>query len=134
MATSLPALPSIAQSSDPFYSTDSSNPESAFYTPPVGTYQSNTGAVVPNTTLSSTFPTAPTLVSPSTASSAATASSSPGIVATAKHAISSNLENIIFILLGLMLIAAGIFSFKSTQTIISTTGKYAAKAGEVAAA
>jgi len=46
----------------------------------------------------------------------------------------SNIENLIFVLLGLLLIAAGIFSFKTTQTVITTAGKYGAKAAEVAAA
>ena len=37
------------------------------------------------------------------------------------------------IVLGFIMIAAGVFSFKQTQTIIQTAGKYAAKASTVAA-
>jgi hypothetical protein len=44
-----------------------------------------------------------------------------------------SLEDIVFVLLGLLLIAAGVFAFKSSQTIIQTAGKYASKASEVAA-
>lgn len=43
------------------------------------------------------------------------------------------LEDIIFIVLGLMLVAAGIFSFKSTQTVVETAGKMSAKAAELTA-
>lgn len=45
-----------------------------------------------------------------------------------------NLENIIFIFLGILLIGGGIFAFRSTQTIISTGGRLAGRAAEVAAA
>lgn len=37
----------------------------------------------------------------------------------------------VFVILGLLLIAGGIFTFKETQTVISTVGKHAAKAAEL---
>ena len=47
--------------------------------------------------------------------------------------IENNIENLVFIILGFMLIAAGIFSFKQTQTIIREGGKAAAAAAGAAA-
>lgn len=54
-------------------------------------------------------------------------------LAKAKNTIVKNEENIIFIILGLILIAAGIFAFKTTQTVIQTASKISTKAAEVAA-
>lgn len=45
-----------------------------------------------------------------------------------------SLEDTVFIVLGLILIAAGVFAFKSSQTIIETAGRFGARASEVAAA
>lgn len=47
--------------------------------------------------------------------------------------ITGNIENGIFVVLGLLLIAAGIFAFKSTQTVVKLAGKAGATAAEVAA-
>lgn len=41
--------------------------------------------------------------------------------------IMSHLEDFVFILIGLILIAAGVFSFRGTQTVIKTAGKAAAE-------
>jgi hypothetical protein len=43
------------------------------------------------------------------------------------------LEDTIFILLGLLLIAAGIFSFKESQTVVQTLGRAGKKAAEMSA-
>jgi hypothetical protein len=43
------------------------------------------------------------------------------------------LEDIVFVVVGLILIGAAVFSFKGTQTVINTAAKTAAKASEVAA-
>lgn len=50
-------------------------------------------------------------------------SSSGGLL---KSILSIDLEDLIFIILGLLLLAAGIFSFRQTQTIIREGGKAAA--------
>jgi hypothetical protein len=47
--------------------------------------------------------------------------------------IENNLENLVFIILGLMLITAGVFSFKQTQTVIREGGGAAATAAAAAA-
>jgi len=43
------------------------------------------------------------------------------------------LEDIVFVIVGLILIGAAVFSFKGTQTVIDTVTKTASKAAEVAA-
>lgn len=50
-----------------------------------------------------------------------------------KSILDIDLEDLIFIVLGLLLIGAGIFSFKQTQTIIREGGKAAATAAAAAA-
>lgn len=47
--------------------------------------------------------------------------------------IQAHEEDFVFIIAGLILIAAAVFSFKGTQTVIETATKGAAKAAEVAA-
>lgn len=44
-----------------------------------------------------------------------------------------SLEDIIFVVIGLMLLAAGVFSFRGTQTVIKTAAKTAGHAAELAA-
>lgn len=44
---------------------------------------------------------------------------------------SSSLQNLVFIGLGLLLIAAGVFSFRQTQTILQSGSKIAAKGAEL---
>jgi hypothetical protein len=46
---------------------------------------------------------------------------------------SSLIENIVFAVLGILLIAAGIFSFKTSQTIVQVAGKAASKGAELGA-
>lgn len=96
-----------------------------------------------------------TATAPQAASSAAQPStSSPGLIKSAVNSIASlasleqwasnlvtrntspntgiTLEDIVFVIVGLILIGAGVFSFKGTQTVINTVTKTAAKAAEVA--
>lgn len=80
-------------------------------------------------------PAAPAAPAASAAPAApATGSGIGGIFSQLLSVITGNLENGVFVLLGLLLIAAGIFSFKSTQTVINVAGKAGVKAAEVAAA
>ena len=44
-----------------------------------------------------------------------------------------SLEDIIFILVGLILVAAAVFSFKGAQTVVQTVSRTASKAAEAAA-
>ena len=131
-----------------------SDPNSPFFVPPVGTYQNNTGAIVPRSTPSQIFSTPSTQsttnftpeqtsamnedastvagqgISPSTVQSMAT----NGVLSTlAKLTV----ENIVFIIVGIIMIAVGLLAFKQTQTVIDLGGKAvkaAGKIGEVAAA
>lgn len=49
-------------------------------------------------------------------------------------AVSSSITNYVIIILGLLLVAAGIFSFDKTREIVVNTAKAAGKAGVTAAA
>lgn len=52
----------------------------------------------------------------------------PGtVVSTITTWIKANLEDFVFILIGLILIGAAVFSFKGTQTVIKTASKTAAE-------
>lgn len=81
----------------------------------------------------------PTPATVATTPTASTASSGiTGLIAKVANATSSSifgisLEDIVFILVGLILIAAGVFSFKSTGSVINVVTKGAKKAAEVAA-
>ena len=44
-----------------------------------------------------------------------------------------DLEDTIFIVVGLILVAAAVFSFKGTQTVVQSVSRTASKAAEVAA-
>jgi hypothetical protein len=50
------------------------------------------------------------------------------------HRIGFSIEDSIFIILGLLLITAGIFSFRTSQTIITTAGRGVARVASTAAA
>jgi uncharacterized membrane protein len=135
------------QSTDPFYSQDASNPASYLYVPPVGTYQNDAGQIVskstPNTTLPATAPTS-LATEQSTLSKIGTAlSSSLNPLAGVGNLLMGNganstfhlpsLEDVVVIIVGFVLIAAGVFAFKSTQTIIQTGGRIARGAAGLAA-
>lgn len=124
--------------STPFALLPASDPNSPFFVPPVGTYQNNAGQIVPKNTPSSTFAT-PTIPAIPAIGSNTTPSSTPTINTASTPSIWSRLSNFsvedfVFIVLGLLLIAAGVFAFKTTQNIITTGAKYGSKVAEVAAA
>ena len=79
-------------------------------------------------------PVAPSVSStppvPATKSQAAnTASSLGGTISSIWGILTGNVENGVFVVLGLLLIAAGVFSFKTTQNVIETGSKIATVAG-----
>lgn len=80
-------------------------------------------------------PTLPNVIpTSSTPTTALTSTSSPaGILTSLWSTITGNIENGVFVILGLLLIAAGIFSFKTSQTIVQTVGNVAKKGAEGAA-
>ena len=125
-------------SSTPFALLPASNPASPFYVPPTGTYQNNAGAIVPMNTPSSTFktPTLPALPTIQAVGGAAVNAATNAVVQSSSSPslfsglTGFNMEDIVFIILGFLLIAAGIFAFKGTQQLIASGGKIA----EVAAA
>lgn len=80
-----------------------------------------------NTPASAAASTAP-------AATASAISQGTGVLTSIWNILTGNIENGIFVVLGLLLIAAGIFAFKSTQTLALNAGKLGAKAAEVAAA
>lgn len=151
--TTLPILPSLNTSIDaeasqyenPAYNfTDpqldsliASNPttQSAIlndaYTQPISTTQSDeSGLTIPNVA----SPSVPTTGSNPTASTTAGAiDTGTGVLTSIWSVITGNIENGVFVVLGLLLIAAGVFAFKSTQQAIGTAGRLGARAAEVAA-
>ena len=85
-----------------------------------------------NTVTGQTIPTA-----------AASSSSSGGVGQMAQKALGAitkailpwsgiDLEDTIFIVVGLILVAAAVFSFKGTQTVVQTVSRTASKAAEIA--
>jgi hypothetical protein len=128
--STLAPLPQIQPiSTAEFDNNDPTDPASAFFVPPSGTIQNNAGAIVPANT-----PTAAPVTTPIPAAVSSAASSGKNAILSIWGIITGNVENGIFVLLGLLLIAAGVFAFKSTQTIAVSAGKLGAKAAEVAAA
>ncbi len=120
-------------STTPFASIPASDPASPFYVPPVGTYQSNSGALVPMSTPSSTFksPSLPTLPTIQAVGGAAVNTATNAAVQAASglsflsRLSNFSVEDAVFIVLGLLLITAGVFAFKSTESLIQTGGKIA---------
>lgn len=140
-----------------FSSLPASNPASPFFVPPAGTYQNNAGQIVPNSTASSTFSTPSTsqASSPSTTSNyfqnvlsylvggtpnGLSTNDSVGVSTPSIQVVGSNktssttLQNIIFIVIGLILIVAGLFTFKTTQQVVDVAVKTSKRAAEIAAA
>ena len=139
----LPTLAPITATSDPGldaaiaatpYSLDSVLYDA--YTQPVQTTQSPlTDEYLSTPTIGQTAPNAASAAtaasSPAATSSAA---SSTGVLTSIWNVITGNIENGIFVILGLLLIAAGIFTFKTTETVVKVAGKAATKATEIGAA
>jgi hypothetical protein len=111
-----------------------------------GQYLGNVATIFDNTQTPSPVP-APTVPSTSTTAktSGSSTSTSPGsgsaLATLAKWAAGIvtgskglDLEDMVFIVLGLMLVGAAVFSFKETQTVVQNVTKGASKAAELAAA
>jgi hypothetical protein len=134
---SLPSLPGISQSTGTDYSgLDEAGVDGALNAP-LTSAETNQAmgynySAIPATP--SLTPAIPSTGTSTPVATAATASAKGSVFSTVLGLIESNVENVIFVLLGLMLIGAGIFSFKGTQSVVSTAAKYGSKAAEVAAA
>jgi len=134
----LPLLPVIA----PLPQIDSSTlPQSSIGSVALTPQQQADANLASNTYLGTTLPTSTTSNStPITQAASSSTNLSPTIFGAASNAAknffsfsSLNLEDGVFIILGLLLIAAGIFAFKTTQTIIQRGSDLAAKGSEIAA-
>lgn len=129
---------SLSNADASFYNNDPTDPNSAFYVPPSGTYQANSGAVVPTSTPSTlgTTPTASTTNTDTSTAIPTTSTSILGGVMSAMNPLSGfklpSLENVIFLIVGIILIAAGLFAFKQTQNVIETGGRIAKNAALLA--
>lgn len=145
-----------AELTDQFATLPASNPASPFYQPPPGYYQDNNGNLVSNGTPSHTFAT-PSGVSTSTASTGLGSDGSllggiqdarksllPLVTSVAGVGVSVDnylskkifgigLEDFIFIAIGIILISAGLFSFKQAQTVINTGARAVKGAASIAA-
>jgi hypothetical protein len=102
------------------------------YLPPPGYYQNDAGDVVPKTTPNSSTPASTSILSG--IANGAISSYVKGATnkfSGLKWIANSTIEDWVFIVLGLLLIAAGIFAFKQTQTIIQTASKAGSKIAEV---
>ena len=114
----------------------SDDTESPLYLPPSGYYQADDGSIVPMNTPSSTAAKTTTpssgsggLFDPSAALQKAKAflglaNSASGLATGGKY----TLEDTLFLVIGLILIVAGIFGFEKTATVIQTVGSTTAKA------
>jgi hypothetical protein len=138
---SLPSLPGISQSTGTDYSgLDEAGVDAALNAPLTSaeTNQAmgyNYSAIPATPSLTPAIPSTGTSTPVATpVATTATATAKGSVFSTVLGLIESNVENVIFVLLGLMLIGAGIFSFKGTQSVVSTAAKYGSKAAEVAAA
>jgi hypothetical protein len=92
--------------------------------------------VTPNTTLSSLMGSqTPSASSSSSSSASSFFGSASGFLNNLFSGVTGGftLEDGVIIIVGLILIAAGVFSFKTTQTIITVAGKTAAKAAKTSA-
>ena len=140
--STLPSLPQINSAIDAEASAYE-NPASDYNDPQLDSLIDSSGEVIqttPSDESNLTIPsvatagTTPTSSSTPTATTTATAiDAGTGILASLWNIITGNIENGIFVVLGLLLIAAGIFAFKSTQTIVKVAGKAGTTAAELAA-
>lgn len=128
--------------SDPFTigNTVIQDTSSPLYIPPTGTYQNDAGQIVPKTLtntpayISGENPTAPN----SSVFSIGSTTGDTGLLSVSQKTLKSiwdgtTLEDIIFIVVGIILIIAGVFGFDSTRSVITQSGKIAAKTTELTA-
>jgi hypothetical protein len=136
----LPSLPGISSSTGTNYSGMTPDQVDDAMSAPMTDAEINQALGYNATgTSSSAAPAATTSATPTsiasstpTPSSNATISSS-GVISSIWSIVTGNIENGIFVVLGLMLIAAGVFSFKAAQTIVTSAGKAGKTVAEVAA-
>jgi hypothetical protein len=120
----------------------STNTSDPYYLPPTGYYQNDAGALVPMNTLSAGSQAAPSTSSSSSPSWLNYLNPTYAGTKVASlfggSASALTIEDYVFILLGVVLIIAGVFGFDKTQSVIVSAGTTAAKtvkgAGEVVAA
>lgn len=131
------------------YGLPASDPASLLYQPPSGYYQNDAGQLVPNSQANTPATTTPV---PNTTSSSGIPLFSPMEQAILSKAFGGtpgapsisqaagtptffghSLEDLTIIVVGMILIAAGLFAFKSTQTLITTVGRGARRGAEIAA-
>lgn len=127
-------LPTLSQD---FSQLPASDPASAFYVPPTGSYQNDAGAVIPVSQTNTVSQMTPTQMAAAAQANLISGinkngfSSNPGFAfgAPVIKSFFGNLaiESIVFMILGLLLIAAGVFGFKQTSNIITSAGKTAAE-------
>lgn len=123
---------------NPFYVNDPSNPDSAFYVPPAGSYQNDAGKVVSKNTTNTAaggLLTTKSYLDQIKELLGGTIPNSVGEVAgnLTKTILGIDLEDIIFIILGILLIAAGVFAFKQTQVVIQRGAALTRTAAEATA-
>lgn len=68
-----------------------------------------------------------------TAPASTSSATSSGVLGSVYSFLTGSVESVIFVIIGLLLIGAGLYAFKTTQTIIQTGGKIAKTAAEVTA-
>jgi hypothetical protein len=137
----LPSLPAISSSTGVDYSGLSPDEVDSALNSPLTNEQINqamgynyTGIVAPTDSPQSTatIPSIPSVGTVPTQSISTTATTPASSTMSAAQK-SSLIENIVFAVLGILLIAAGIFSFKTSQTIVQVAGKAASKGAELGA-
>jgi len=119
------------------------DPRSPLYIPPNGFYQNNGGQLVPNSQANDGSQPIGQLVSTPAAHQIGSSAYNPpgynsptnpisGWVTQIESWLVSHAENVVVVIVGLILIAAGLFAFKSTQTAITTVGRAAKRGAEIA--
>jgi hypothetical protein len=136
---SLPSLDQLQSVSQvPFSQIPASDPASPFFVPPAGMMQNDAGQVVP---VGASTPSTPSSSDMSLSDFNPLTTIYTGLIKpvtdsfsnTGKQILGIDLEDVIFIVLGLLLIAAGLFAFKGTQTIIQKGANIASKVGKASA-
>lgn len=137
----------LQSSASRFYANNPNDPQSAYYVPPAGMMQNNAGQVVP-------ISPAQTFASPTSTATPTTNSTPQQLTYDDLKNIAINggqgkslldkamekagfslpsLEDTIFIIVGLILIGAGVFAFKQTQSVINIATGAAKGVGKIAA-
>ena len=126
------------------------DPRSPLYIPPNGFYQNDGGQLVPNSQANTPTPSATSQSSSGGLGSGILGTPLsmldnlygfiPGVSEITGNVVSGaskqlfgiSLEDWVIIVVGLVLIAAGLFAFKTTQTVVTTVGRAAKRGAEIA--